>query len=59
VASQACVAALPNVFAMDDDGVAEVVDQNGAAEAELIDAARNCPCGAIRVLDAETGEDLL
>jgi ferredoxin len=59
VASQTCVAALPNVFAVDDDGLAEVVDQNAAAEAELIVAGRNCPSGAIWVLDAETGEDLL
>jgi hypothetical protein len=35
------------------------VDTGGAAEAEIIAAALECPVEAIAVVDAQAGEDLL
>ena len=52
LSSQTCVRHLPDVFAIDDDGVAAVLP--GARDAEVVDlveAARACPVGAIEVLD--------
>jgi ferredoxin len=59
VSNQMCVTALPSVFRLDDDGIAEAFDPSAASEEELIEAGANCPVGAISVTDADTGEDLL
>jgi ferredoxin len=47
--TQACVQWLPGVFAPDDDGLGTVLDPAAAAEGEIIECARACPTGAIRV----------
>jgi ferredoxin len=54
-----CNKNVPGVFREDAGGQAEVADPAGASEASIIDAAENCPVGAIDVFDAATGEDLL
>lgn len=59
VGNQWCSTALPAVFTLNDDGVAEVLDPSKATERELIETAGGCPVGAISVTDEETGEDLL
>lgn len=59
VSNQWCVTALPAVFQLDDGGQSEVIDPTAASEQEVIDVAYNCPVGAISVIDADTGEDLL
>lgn len=59
VSNQWCVTSFPGVFALDEQGVAQVVDPEGATEEQFIEAGVNCPVGAISVLDADTGEDLL
>ena len=51
-----CVASQPNVFQLDDDEKAVVVDPNGAAKDDLVDAAANCPVTAITITDAASGE---
>ena len=52
-----CVASQPNVFELDDDEKAVVIDPNGAAQDDLIDAAANCPVNAITIR-AASGEEL-
>ncbi len=53
IGSGDCVDASPEVFALDDDGKAFVIDPDAAPADEVIDAARNCPVTAIFVI----GED--
>jgi ferredoxin len=59
VSNQWCIKNVPAVFKEDEAGQAEVVDPDGASEELLIEAGFNCPVGAIAVVDADTGEDLL
>jgi ferredoxin len=59
VSNQACITTAPGVFQLDAERKSEVADLSAASEADIIDAAMNCPVGAISVVDAETGEDLL
>ena len=42
-----CVYEAPGVFDLDDESVAMVVDPAGAAEDQVIAAARKCPTNAI------------
>jgi ferredoxin len=49
-----CVELAPGAFEL--DGVARLVGR--APVDELIDAARACPSAAIRLIDAESGEQI-
>ena len=51
-----CVSSAPAVFELDDDEKAVVIDPNGAARDDLVEAAANCPVNAITILDTGTGE---
>jgi ferredoxin len=51
-----CVSSAPAVFELDDDEKAVVIDPNGAARDDLVEAAANCPVNAITITDAATGE---
>jgi ferredoxin len=51
-----CVSSAPGVFELDDEEKAVVVDANGAAREDLIEAAANCPVNAITIMDMGTGE---
>ena len=56
---QSCVYEVPAVFRRTDDGLrTEVIDPAAASEAEILEAALNCPFEAITVTDAVTGESL-
>jgi ferredoxin len=59
VSNQWCISNLPAVFKEDANGLAEAGDLSSATEEELVEAGFNCPVGAIAVVDADTGEDLL
>jgi ferredoxin len=59
VSNRWCLTALPGVFRVDNDGNTEAFDPNGGSTEAIIDAAYNCPVGAISVADQETGLDLL
>jgi ferredoxin len=50
-----CVSSAPGVFELDDDEKAVVIDPNGAARDDLLDAAGNCPVTAITITDSATG----
>ena len=54
-----CVSTAPDVFELDDDEKAIVIDPNGASKDDLIDAAWNCPVTAITIREASTGEQLV
>ncbi|HXV91892.1 MAG TPA: ferredoxin [Pseudonocardia sp.] len=59
ISSGKCVADAPDVFRFDDDEVAELVP--GAPrlpDAEILDIARACPSGAIRVFDGDEEIDV-
>ena len=53
IGSADCVATAPDVFELDDEGKARVIDPDGAASDEIVDAARNCPVTAIFVSGEE------
>jgi ferredoxin len=59
VANQACVTSAPGVFRLNDSGTSEVVDISAGTEDQIVEAAWNCPVGAISVVDADTGEDVV
>ena len=44
-----CTYHAPGAFALDDDGIAYVVDPSGAPEAAVRGAAQQCPTRAITV----------
>jgi ferredoxin len=52
-----CVDTLPEVFALDDEDVAIVLDPDAADVDHIIEAAMNCPVDAI-IVTGETGEQL-
>ena len=52
IGSGDCVDTAPDVFQLDEDDKAVVIDPDGASTDEVVDAAANCPVSAIRV----TGE---
>jgi ferredoxin len=53
IGSGDCVDTAPDVFQLDDEDKAVVVDPDGAPLDDVIEAARNCPVSAIFV----AGED--
>lgn len=58
LSSQTCVRHLPEVFEIDDEGVAAVLPAVRDADVvDLVEAARGCPVGAIEVL-GEDGQPL-
>lgn len=58
VGNAMCLATAPGVFAHNSDRQSEVVDPVGDTEEKILEAAVNCPTGAIRVEVAETSERL-
>jgi ferredoxin len=53
IGSGDCVDTAPDVFQLDDEDKAVVVDPDGALVDDVLDAAQNCPVSAIYV----AGED--
>ena len=49
VGAAVCVALAPEVFMLDDEDKATIIDVNGAPIEDLKDAAERCPTGAITV----------
>ena len=52
-----CVATLPDVFDLDDEDKAIVLDPDAASVDDIAEAAQNCPVDAI-ILTDEQGEQL-
>ena len=53
IGSGDCVDTAPNVFQLDDEDKAVVVDPDGASVDEVVEAAGNCPVSAIFVVGEE------
>lgn len=53
IGSGDCIEAAPEVFDLDDEGKATVLDPDGAPLDEIVEAARNCPVTAIFVRDED------
>ncbi len=49
IGSGTCVGIAPAVFQLSDEGVAQVIDRNGAELADLHRAEDSCPVAAISV----------
>jgi ferredoxin len=58
VGNAMCTAIAPGVFTLNDDRQSQVVDPAGETEEKILEAAENCPVGAILVENADTGERL-
>lgn len=50
IGSGDCVATQPEVFDLDDEGKAVVLDPDAASTDDVVEAARNCPVTAIFVI---------
>jgi ferredoxin len=48
-----CVSTAPTVFALGEDGIATVIDADGASPELITEAAQNCPVDAITITDAD------
>jgi ferredoxin len=48
-----CVAAAPDVFELDDEGLSKVVDEDAGDEESLRQAAEGCPVQAVILEDDE------
>ncbi|MEA2481354.1 MAG: ferredoxin [Thermoleophilaceae bacterium] len=51
-----CVSSAPDVFELDAEEKAIVIDPNGGSRDDLVEAASNCPVNAITITDAASGE---
>ncbi len=58
VGNAMCVATAPGVFSHNENRQSEAADPEGDAEEKVLEAAANCPVGAITVVDADTGRQL-
>jgi ferredoxin len=58
VGNAMCETIATKSFRLNGDRQSEVVEPLGDGEAEILEAAENCPVSAIFVEDAETGERL-
>jgi ferredoxin len=53
IGSGDCVSTTPDVFELDDEGKAVVIDPDGAGADDVIEAAQNCPVTAILIADED------
>lgn len=58
ISAGSCEAIAPNVFALDEEGIATVISQDGNSDEEKLLAAQSCPTNAIIVTDTQTGEQV-
>ena len=58
ISAGSCEAVAPGVFALDEEGIATVINQDGGTDDEKLLAAQSCPTNAIVVTDTSTGEQV-
>jgi ferredoxin len=58
ITSGSCLGVAPKRFALGDDGRSHPINALIEADETVLDAAASCPMEAIRVYDAETGEQI-
>ncbi|MGD2110098.1 MAG: ferredoxin [Phycisphaerae bacterium] len=54
-----CANEAPETFEMDDESKAVVLNASGDDRDSIIEAAKACPVDAIKVVDKDTGEQLV
>jgi ferredoxin len=54
----ACCGEAPNTFEMDGDNIAKVTNADGHTPEEVLQAAQVCPVDAIKLTDAQSGEQV-
>ncbi|MCH8988927.1 MAG: ferredoxin [Chloroflexi bacterium] len=58
VGNAMCITIATNAFKLNDERQAVSADPDGDTEEIIMEAAENCPVAAIKVMDADTGEQL-
>lgn len=58
VGNAGCIVVAPDVFALDENRQSVAVDSDAAAWELVLEAAENCPVGAISVVDTASGQSL-
>ena len=58
VGNAMCTTIAPDVFQLNAERQSEAVNPAGGTEAQILEAAENCPVSAITVEDADSGEQL-
>ena len=58
VGNAMCITIATKAFELNDDRQAVGANPDGDTEELILEAAENCPVAAIKVIDAETGEQL-
>lgn len=58
ISAATCVAIAPGVFELDEEGKVKLIDEHGADEQTILDAARSCPTQAIEIYD-DAGKQLV
>ena len=53
-----CVGIAPEVFELDEQGIAVVMGTESADREAILEAAESCPADAIIVIDEKSGEKL-
>lgn len=51
-----CIGVAPEVFALDDEKIAVILDAEGAPENQIRDAAWSCPTDAISLFESTGGK---
>ncbi|MCH8296693.1 MAG: ferredoxin [Chloroflexi bacterium] len=58
VGNAMCITIATNAFKLNDERQAVSANPDGDTEEIIMEAAENCPVAAIKVMDADTGEQL-
>ena len=58
VGNAMCITIATNAFKLNDERQAVSANPDGDTEEIILEAAENCPVAAIKVMDADTGEQL-
>lgn len=58
IGAASCVALAEMTFKLNNENIAEVIDQDGNVDEEKLLAAQSCPTAAIEVINTETGEKI-
>lgn len=53
-----CVECAPNVFALDDENIAVVLDTTADSDEDVLAAAQDCPQLCVYLFDVETDEQV-
>ncbi len=51
-----CIAVSPNIFKLDEENKAIILEGNTDTEANILMAAQACPVRAVEIVDTETGQ---